>query len=102
MVPEWYTTPEMFKNGQNLPLGELQTGQPVHDVILPPWARSPEEFVWLNRSALESEHVSSHLHAWIDLIFGYKQRGPEAVAADNVFYYLTYEDAVGELVCPIL
>jgi hypothetical protein len=31
---------------------------------------------------------------WIDLIFGYKQRGEEAVAAHNVFYYLTYEGAV--------
>lgn len=35
--------------------------------------------------------MSSHLHQWIDLIFGYKQRGPEAVEALNVFYYCTYE-----------
>lgn len=39
----------------------------------------------------ESEHVSAHLHQWIDLIFGYKQRGPDAVEALNVFYYCTYE-----------
>uniref|UniRef100_A0A4W3GMC4 BEACH domain-containing protein n=1 Tax=Callorhinchus milii TaxID=7868 RepID=A0A4W3GMC4_CALMI len=42
----------------------------------------------------ESEFVSDHLHEWIDLIFGYKQRGPAAVEALNIFYYCTYEGAV--------
>ncbi len=50
-----------------------------------------QEFVRINRQALESEFVSCQLHQWIDLIFGYKQKGPEAVRATNVFYYLTYE-----------
>jgi len=58
---------------------------------LPPWASSAAEFIQINRDALESEHVSAHLHLWIDLIFGYKQQGSEAEAANNVFHYLTYE-----------
>lgn len=66
----------------------------VDDVILPPWAKDAYEFVRLHRLALESEQVSQHLHHWIDLVFGYKQRGPAAVKATNVFYYLTYEGAV--------
>jgi len=33
--------------------------------------------------ALESEYVSEHLPDWIDLIFGYKQRGSNAEAAFN-------------------
>ena len=72
-------------------LGRLQRGEPVDDVILPRWATSPEDFVFKHRQALESDHVSSHLHEWIDLIFGYKQKGAAAAEALNVFYYCTYE-----------
>ena len=35
--------------------------------------------------------MSSHLHEWIDLIFGFKQRGEEAEKALNVFLHYTYE-----------
>ena len=99
-----------------------QDGEPLGDVVLPPWARgsgasrrlctrgtraalgsarphglappglsarrhaalapharlpapAAHEFVRVMREALESEHVSAHLHAWIDLVFGCRQRG---------------------------
>lgn len=71
-----------------------------------------------HRAALESPYVSAHLHHWIDLIWGFKQRGKAAEAANNLlslnplsfdgwewseqfeyyinsrFYHLTYEGAV--------
>jgi hypothetical protein len=95
LIPEFFTSPEIFLNTNSLPLGELQEGGVVDDVILPPWANgSAHEFVRLNRAALESEYVSARLPDWIDLIFGYKQTGPAAVEAQNVFHYLTYENAV--------
>ncbi|KAM3623132.1 uncharacterized protein V6R79_007410 [Siganus canaliculatus] len=94
LIPEFYYLPEMFVNSNNYNLGVMEEGTVVSDVELPPWAKSPEEFVRINRLALESEFVSCQLHQWIDLIFGYKQQGPEAARALNVFYYLTYEGTV--------
>lgn len=94
LIPEFYYLPEMFVNWNRYKLGATEEEGVVDDVVLPPWATSPEEFVRINRMALESEFVSCQLHQWIDLIFGYKQRGPEAVRATNVFYYLTYEGSV--------
>jgi len=43
---------------------------------------------------MESEAVSKSVNHWIDLIFGYKQKGKLAVDALNVFYYITYEDGL--------
>ncbi|XP_074039370.1 A kinase anchor protein rugose isoform X1 [Leptinotarsa decemlineata] len=94
LIPEFYFLPEMFMNSNRYRLGLNEDGKPIGDVELPPWASSPEEFVRINRMALESEFVSCQLHQWIDLIFGYKQRGPEAIRATNCFYYLTYEGNV--------
>eukprot|EP01155_Anaeramoeba_flamelloides_P023549 Anaeramoba_flamelloidesa807776_78.p1 GENE.a807776_78~~a807776_78.p1 ORF type:complete len:701 (+),score=207.42 a807776_78:51-2153(+) len=65
----------------------------VNNVELPKWSNQCiHTFLYLHRKALESDYVSEHLNEWIDLIFGYKQRGEEAVKALNVFYYLTYQD----------
>ena len=94
LIPEFFYLPDMFINANKYNLGKTEEGLVVEDVQLPPWAKSAEDFVRINRMALESEIVSCQLHQWIDLIFGYKQHGPEAVRATNVFYYLTYEGNV--------
>ncbi|KAM8934102.1 neurobeachin-like protein 1 [Pelodytes ibericus] len=95
LIPEFFYFPEFLENKNGFDLGRLQiTKEMVNDVILPRWAKSPEDFIYKHRRALESEYVSAHLHEWIDLIFGYKQRGPAAEEALNVFYYCSYEGAV--------
>ncbi|XP_073757181.1 neurobeachin-like protein 2 isoform X5 [Callorhinus ursinus] len=95
LIPEFFYFPDFLENQNGFDLGCLQlTNEKVDDVVLPPWASSPEDFIQQHRQALESEYVSAHLHEWIDLIFGYKQRGPAAEEALNVFYYCTYEGAV--------
>jgi hypothetical protein len=95
LTPEFFSCPEIFLNTNDFPLGETQNKTPVNNVLLPPWAKgSAHEFVRIHRMALESEYVSSNLHHWIDLIFGYKQRGPAAAEAHNIFHYLSYEGAV--------
>uniref|UniRef100_A0A8C3MF62 Neurobeachin-like protein 2 n=1 Tax=Geospiza parvula TaxID=87175 RepID=A0A8C3MF62_GEOPR len=95
LIPEFFYFPEFLENQNGFNLGQLQMSKEVvNDVVLPKWAHSPEDFIYKHRKALESEYVSAHLHEWIDLIFGYKQRGPAAVEALNVFYYCTYEGAV--------
>ncbi|CAH9123804.1 unnamed protein product [Cuscuta epithymum] len=94
LVPELFYLPEVFTNDNSIDFGSTQLGEKLDSVRLPPWAESPVDFIHKHRMALESEHVSAHLHEWIDLIFGYKQRGKEAILATNVFFYITYEGTV--------
>ncbi|OQU82107.1 hypothetical protein SORBI_3006G173200 [Sorghum bicolor] len=94
LVPEMFYLPEVFTNINNIDFGTTQLGGKLDSVELPPWAENHVDFVHKHRKALESEHVSAHLHEWIDLIFGYKQRGKEAIMANNVFFYITYEGTV--------
>mmetsp|Transcript_24328 Transcript_24328/g.35658 ORF Transcript_24328/g.35658 Transcript_24328/m.35658 type:complete len:847 (-) Transcript_24328:998-3538(-) len=95
LIPEFFVgNGDFLANNDDLDLGHRHSGERVNDVDLPPWAKSPRDYIRKHAKALESEYVSAHLHEWIDLIFGYKQQGEAAKAADNVFYYLTYEGAV--------
>ncbi|KAI9607979.1 hypothetical protein H4Q26_005431 [Puccinia striiformis f. sp. tritici PST-130] len=96
LIPEFFHCPEFLMNLNKLSLGSRQEGgAPIGAVELPPWAHGdPRLFVELHREALESDFVSSKIHHWIDLIFGYKQRGQAALDAVNVFQEVSYEGTV--------
>lgn len=49
LVPEFFYLPEMFVNMNGLDLGVSSEGQDIGEVELPPWAKSPEEFVRIMR-----------------------------------------------------
>ncbi|KAJ3720550.1 hypothetical protein C8R42DRAFT_671005 [Lentinula raphanica] len=93
LIPEFFNLPEFLENSSDLDFGVQQnTGERIHDVKLPPWAKQdPLLFIIMNRRALESPHVSENLPAWIDLIWGYKQRDPASL---NVFHPLSYEGSI--------
>ena len=95
LIPEFYYLPEFLVNQNGYDFGIRQgTGGTIDTVSLPPWARGdPKIFISKHREALESEYVSQHLHQWIDLVFGHKQRGEAALEATNVFHHLSYHGA---------
>ena len=95
LIPEFFFLPDFLTNINDYDFGTRQgSGGRVDSVVLPPWARGdPKIFIAKNREALESDYVSQHLHSWIDLVFGHKQRGENALEATNVFHYLSYHGA---------
>jgi len=101
LIPEFYQVPEtprddFFLNSLNLDLGVKQNGTRVEDVLVPPWAKDSADYHSACVTALESDYVDSNLNHWIDLIFGYKQSGPESIKADNVYEFKFKIDATAD------
>jgi factor associated with neutral sphingomyelinase activation len=92
LIPEFFRKDsfDFLINAQALQLGATQTGDRVHDVLLPNWAKSARDFLKQNRKALESDHVTRMLPNWLDLIFGSKSRGEAALEAKNLFHPTAY------------
>jgi len=92
MIPEFFFLPEILLNKNHYDLGEGKKGK-IGDVDLPKWTTSAYEYVYLHRKLLESEFISKNIHQWIDLIWGYKQRGNEALLSNNLYRPEMYDDA---------
>ena len=97
LIPEFYLSYEILLNLNNISFpklityGENQQNKIIHDIELPPWAKSHRDFVSKMRLALESRYVSQHLNEWIDLIFGYRSRGNPANEKFNAFQNSVFE-----------
>ncbi|XP_068532314.1 lysosomal-trafficking regulator [Anas acuta] len=91
LIPEFFYLPDFLVNREGFDFGVRQNGDRVNHVNLPPWARNdPRLFILIHRQALESDQVSQTICHWIDLVFGYKQKGKASVQAINVFHPATY------------
>lgn len=92
MVPELFYQYYAFYSYGEQTFGVTQDGDTVMHVNTPKWASSIWDFIKKHKISLESNHVSSELHNWIDLIFGNKQSGKAARNSLNVFLSILYEE----------
>ena len=93
LIPEFYTLPEIYLNINNFDMGIRKNKERVNNVKCPTWSRDdPYKFLYLLNIAFESDYVSLNINNWIDLIFGYKQRGKEAEKVNNVYSFPSYAD----------
>ena len=95
LIPEIYSIPEIYHNINNFDLGTRRNKTKVTDVDCPVWSgNDPYKLVTYLNLAFESDIVSSNIGGWIDLVFGFKQRGKEALLNNNVYMFNSYPDLV--------
>ena len=111
LIPEFYCMPELLLNINKLNLGDIKIDNyfgsinyydeffeknqkndkiAVGDVLLPEWCKdNPYLFIIKKKELLENCLLD--INSWIDLIFGYYQRGTPAQQIGNLFSPYCYD-----------
>ena len=112
LIPEFYYMPEMFLNINKLNFGQIQINNyigsityydelfeenekkekiSINGVLLPKWCKdNPYYFILKSRELLENSSIIN-ANPWIDLIFGYYQRGKNAQKIGNLYLPCSYD-----------
>jgi hypothetical protein len=93
LTPEFFYLPELLRNHNLANLGRSRSDLSVNEVTLPKWAANEHDFVRVHRELLESKHVSQTVRAWLDMVFGTRQRDEQSM---NVYFCYAYEEYVRE------
>lgn len=76
LIPEFFYLPEMLVNANGYHLGMREDRVMVGDVDLPPWAKTPEDFVRINRMVRIRPSLAcfffSEIFKWISSLFNHK------------------------------
>ncbi len=98
LIPSIYTIPEIFININDFDLGLRQNKKLVDDFILPDFFKNdPRYFTMIKKKLLESKRISENINNWIDLIFGYKQSGEDAIKFFNTYRSACSKFSEGEI-----
>ena len=99
LIPQLFYLPELYIKINHIFEGDNEDNiEPIKDYILPQWSKNdPRKFVLMLKKIIENKKVSQNLNSWIDIIFGYKQKGPNAIKALNIYRNACYPPTKSEL-----
>ena len=107
LIPSIYTLPELYINTNNFSFGKVKRTEEniekeikrvVNDFELPQWTvGDPRKFILILKKVFENRKISQNLNYWIDLIFGYKMYGIEAIKSYNTYRKACYPINMEEL-----
>ena len=98
IIPEFFSLPELFININGLNMGKRHD-EFVNDVTLPTWcANNPFLLIENYRGLLECGYLN--INSWVDLVFGYYQRGKAAQNIGNIFMPFSYDGVINYRIPP--